>query len=141
MSDAPLMPELVGPAEAGTPNPEPGTLAPARPSGLRPPWRPGEAGNPRGRPRGLVRAVQKRAGKDGQKLVEALWVIAYAAPDEREKYFGEKVHVRTRERILALEALLDRGFGRPAQSLDVSGHGGAIAAVIVTGVEQPGDEG
>ena len=83
-----------------------GTAAMPRQGGR---WRPGESGNLSGRPKGLVAAVQEKAGKDGKKLVEGLWLLAYGRSEQREAHFGEAVNVNTKERLLAIGQLLDRG--------------------------------
>ena len=82
-------------------------------------WRPGESGNISGRPKGLVAAVQEKAGKDGNKLVEGLWLLAYGTPAAREAHFGEAVSVSTKDRLLAISQLLDRGWGRAPMLLGV----------------------
>ena len=103
-------------------------------------FQPGQSGNPGGRPKGFARTVQSKAGKNGRKLVEAFWLIAHGTPKEREEFFGEPVKVSTKDRLVALAELADRGWGRPAQAIDVNGAGGQQVAVFVTtGV--PGDEG
>jgi hypothetical protein len=111
----------------------PGPLEQAKP---RPPhlFQPGQSGNPSGRPRGLMRMVQKRCGANGEQLVAALLVIATSKPADRKKFFGETVRVSTRDRILAIRELCDRGWGRPAQSVDISGAGNT-QIVVVTGME------
>ena len=82
-------------------------------------WRPGESGNLSGRPAGLVAAVQEKAGKDGRKLVDGLWLLAYGTPEQRKQHFGETVTVSTKDRLLAISQLLDRGWGRPAALIGV----------------------
>lgn len=83
--------------------------------GLLRPWQPGESGNPGGRPKGLMARVQTKLGKDrdGKKLVDGLYVIAFGTADQREKFFKEPVEVTAKERLRAMELLADRGWGRP----------------------------
>jgi hypothetical protein len=99
-------------------------------------FRPGVSGNPGGRPRGLARAVQSKAGADGRKLVEGLWLLAYGTPQQRRDHFGEAVKVTAKERLLAIAELLDRGFGKPTQSVDVNGT--PQMAIVITGVPDEG---
>lgn len=67
------------------------------------PFRPGQSGNPSGKPKGMVevqRLAREHATEAIQALVEAL------------------NHRRTR--VAAAIALLDRGFGRPAQHTQIT---------------------
>ena len=82
-------------------------------------FRPGQSGNLAGRPKGLTSEVQRRAGKNGKKLAEGLWLLAYGSPEAREQHFGEPVRVNTKERLIAIGELLDRGWGRPAALVGV----------------------
>ena len=106
-------------------------------------WRPGESGNISGRPKGLVAAVQEKAGKDGKKLVEGLWLLAYGRPEQREAHFGEPVSVNTKERLLAIGQLLDRGWGRPTALLGIE-SGPSLLGLLVemtARTSAPGSEG
>ena len=108
----------VEPVPASNPDPAP---APGAPGASLAKWqfRPGQSGNLAGRPKGLTSEVQRRAGKNGKKLVEGLFLIAYGTPEQRETHFGEPVSVNTKERLIAISQLLDRGWGRPATLLGI----------------------
>lgn len=77
------------------------------------PWKPGQSGNPGGRPKGFAVRVKKRCGKEGQKLVEAFALIAFGSDADCKTFFGEVLDRSVKDRLQALGELADRGFGRP----------------------------
>lgn len=77
-------------------------------------WKPGQSGNPQGRRPGIVRVLQRKYGKHGEQLVEALGDIAF------------DTSVNAKVRVMALNSLLDRGWGRPRQPLDIDAPGGLV---------------
>ena len=78
------------------------------------PFAKGQSGNPAGRPPAglsLAEAIRKLAGEDGRVYVEALHQIAtHEFTDDRT-------------RIAAIGVLLDRGFGKPPQAVNLEGSG------------------
>ena len=77
------------------------------------PWVKGQSGNPGGRPKALA-AVKAAAQEKGPECIRLLWELSQCADSDAAK-------------IAAIKELLDRGFGRPAQAVEVSGpEGGAI---------------
>lgn len=81
------------------------------------PFKPGQSGNPGGRPKGLASAVKEIAGKDGKRLVEAWAAIAFGSTHEVKRVFGATLKPTVRDRLMALEQLADRGFGKAVQSI------------------------
>lgn len=79
----------------------------------------GHSGNPRGRPKGIKAAAQRRVGENGEKAIDAIWRIA-SNPLNSDRL-----------RLEALTVLLDRGFGRPAQTMAVEG-GSELKPLIIT---------
>jgi hypothetical protein len=63
-------------------------------------FRPGQSGNPGGRPKGVTRLVREQFGDDPKQLVQVLWEIA---SDKSQK---------ASDRIRAVQDLLDRGWGK-----------------------------
>jgi hypothetical protein len=65
-------------------------------------FRPGQSGNPGGRPKGLAKATRELVGEDGMPLVE-LWLSIAMDPLRRDA-----------DRLRASELLADRGWGKAA---------------------------
>jgi hypothetical protein len=72
-------------------------------------WRPGQSGNPRGRPK----APFDIAALCREHAPEAVATLVAALKDPRHK-------------VAAAEALLNRGFGKPAQSVSIESHAAAV---------------
>src|SRR5437016_1636251 len=91
------------------------------------PWEKGQSGNPGGRPREseeLKRLILENS-KNGRLLVEILFDFLHHASLERD-------------RLAAAKLLLEYGFGRPIQSMNLAGAEGEPVKIIVnTGVIQP----
>ena len=79
-------------------------------------WKPGQSGNPRGRPK----APEDIAALCRIHTVEAIDVIL--------ETMRQKTH---KDRFQAAQALLDRGWGRPKQQLEVSADADAIGLHLV----------
>jgi len=90
------------------------------------PWKPGQSGNPSGRPRGtrdLSGYVLETTG-GGMELVNALLSIARGVMPNVPVQEGSRPRkdrqVRPADQLKAIEMLLDRGFGRSPQQLDIA---------------------
>jgi Family of unknown function (DUF5681) len=80
------------------------------------PWKPGQSGNPGGRPKGVAKTVREVCGGDPRGLAEGLLAIAR----------GEGVGVNTKpvrpaDQIRATELLLAYGWGKPAAFAPIEG--------------------
>ncbi len=83
-----------------------------RVGGMATRWKKGQVTNPTGpKPRDpvLQHYIDQKTG-GGRKMVDALWGIAL---DEKH---------RVRDRIKAMEVLLERGFGKAVQQVEVEGQ-------------------
>lgn len=93
----------------------------ANPQNLRPAWKKGQTGNPKGRPKmpdireALARVLADE--KDGVTALEATLKALRAKA--------------IRGDVRAAEALLDRAFGKSPQTLDVTSAGQAITPPII----------
>ena len=90
------------------------------------PWKPGQSGNPSGRPRGtrdLAGYVLESTG-GGRELVDSLVSIARGVMPNVSVQEGSRPRkdqqVRPADQLKAIEMLLDRGFGRSPQQLDIA---------------------
>jgi chemotaxis receptor (MCP) glutamine deamidase CheD len=73
------------------------------------PFKKGQSGNPAGRPRKHIADLSKEARRYAHLALNTLVKICKDGAE--------------RNRLVAANALLDRGFGKPLQSLDVLGLG------------------
>ena len=90
------------------------------------PWQPSQSGNPSGRPKGTrdLAGYVLEATDGGKELVDALLSIArgtipYLAAQEGTRPRKDQ-QVRPADQLKAIEMLLDRGFGRSPQQLDIA---------------------
>ena len=90
------------------------------------PWQPGQSGNPSGRPKGTrdLAAYVLETTDGGKELVDALVSIARGIMPNVAVQEGSRPRkdqqVRPADQLKAIEMLLDRGFGRSPQQLDVA---------------------
>ena len=90
------------------------------------PWQPGQSGNPSGRPKGTrdLAGYVLETTDGGKELVDALVSIARGIMPNVAAQEGSSPRkdqqVRPADQLKAIEMLLDRGFGRSPQQLDVA---------------------
>jgi len=90
------------------------------------PWKPGQSGNPSGRPRGTrdLAGYVLETTDGGKELVDALVSIARGVMPNVAVQNGSRPRkdqqVRPADQLKAIEMLLDRGFGKSPQQLDVA---------------------
>ncbi len=90
------------------------------------PWQPGQSGNPSGRPKGTrdLAGYVLETTNGGKELVDALVSIARGVIPNVQAQEGSRPRkdqqVRPADQLKAIEMLLDRGFGRSPQQLDVA---------------------
>jgi len=90
------------------------------------PWKPGQSGNPSGRPRDTrdLAGYVLETTDGGKELVDALVSIARGAVPNLAVQKGSRPRkdqqVRPADQLKAIEMLLDRGFGRSPQQLDIA---------------------
>ena len=90
------------------------------------PWKPGQSGNPSGRPKGTrdLTGYVLETTDSGKELVDALVSIAGGVmpnvPAQEGSRPRKDQQVRPADQLNAIEMLLDRGFGRSPQQLDIA---------------------
>ena len=90
------------------------------------PWQPGQSGNPSGRPKGTrdLSGYVLETTDGGTELVDALVSIARGTMPDVATQGGSRPRkdqqVRPADQLKAIEMLLDRGFGRSPQQLDIA---------------------
>ena len=90
------------------------------------PWQPGQSGNPSGRPRGTrdLAGYVLETTDGGKELVDALVSIARGVmpnvQEPKDSRPRKNQQVRPADQLKAIEMLLDRGFGRSPQQLDIA---------------------
>jgi len=90
------------------------------------PWQPGQSGNPSGRPKGTrdLAGYVLETTDGGKELVDALVAIARGVMPNVAGQEGSRPRkdqqVRPADQLKAIEMLLDRGFGRSPQQLDIA---------------------
>ena len=90
------------------------------------PWQPGQSGNPSGRPKGTrdLAGYVLETTDGGKELVDALVSIARGVmpnvPVQEDSRPRKDQRVRPADQLKAIEMLLDRGFGRSPQQLDIA---------------------
>jgi len=62
--------------------------------------------------------VDKYCGPEGERIVQALAVLALGNAPSRLTFFGEPLKVQAKDRTQALQTLADRRWGRPGQTID-----------------------
>ena len=96
------------------------------PSNNLSPWKPGQSGNPSGRPRGTrdLAGYVLETTDGGKELVDALVSIVRGDVPNLAVQTGSRPRkdqqVRPADQLKAIEMLLDRGFGRSPQQLDIA---------------------
>jgi hypothetical protein len=80
-------------------------------------------------PTSVVRIIDRYVGTDGERILQALAVIALGNEDACLAFFGSRFRVQPRERVNALHHLSMRRWGRP--TLNVEMHGAAMPVQII----------
>lgn len=92
----------------------------------------GQSGNPGGRPKGLQAAIRAQYGESGDELIARLDRMSRSVNEK-----GRKVKLPAKVQLAATVELLNRGWGRPPQSLEVTGEDGKPIVVTFGGRYKP----
>ena len=90
------------------------------------PWQPGHSGNPSGRPKGTrdLAGYVLETTDGGKELVDALVSMSRGIMPNVAVQKGSRPRkdqqVRLADQLKAIEMLLDRGFGRSPQQIDIA---------------------
>ena len=90
------------------------------------PWQPGQSGNPNGRPKGTrdLSGYVLETTDGGKELIDSLLCLARGTMPNVAAQKGSRPRkdqqVRPADQLRAIEMLLDRGFGRSPQQLDIA---------------------
>ena len=90
------------------------------------PWKPGQSGNPSGRPQGTrdLAGYVLETTDGGKELIDSLLCIARGVTPNVAVQEGSRSRkdqkVRPADRLKTIEMLLDRGFGRSPQQVDIA---------------------
>ena len=90
------------------------------------PWQPGQSGNPSGKPRGTrdLAGYVLETTDGGKELVDALVSLARGIMPNVAVQGGSRPRkdqqVRPADQLKAIEMLLERGFGRSPQQIDIA---------------------
>ena len=90
------------------------------------PWKPGQSGNPSGRPRGTrdLAGYVLETTDGGKELVDALVSLARGIMSNVAVQGGSRPRkdqqVRPADQLKTIEMLLERGFGRSPQQIDIA---------------------
>ena len=88
---------------------------PSHGRGMLTPWQPGESGNPSGLSK-LEGQMIRAAREEGLDSVRFLVAVR---DDQVVDAMGKRVAATVRERTVAAALLLDRGFGRPKEHVEL----------------------
>ena len=86
------------------------------------PFPPGQSGNPGGRPKGIRSLIRSKVGQNAEKLVDYWLLVALSSDTEVKKKLGVTAAPRWQDRMAAVAELVDRGFGKAVQELDLHQH-------------------